>query len=46
MRQKIDMAGLYTDALAGLPDAMDGTPPLPVDPHYPVTTIDELLTEL
>ncbi len=44
MRQRIDLAGLYADALAGLPDKMDGTPPLPVPPACPVT-LDEPLSE-
>ena len=30
MRQRIDIAGLYADALAGLPDKMDNQEPLPV----------------
>ena len=42
MRQKIDLAGLYADALAGLPETLDGQPPLPVPPACPVT-LDELL---
>src|ERR1700733_11994192 len=28
MRQKIDLAGLYADALAAMPETIDGTPPL------------------
>jgi Domain of unknown function DUF29 len=44
MRQRLDLAGLYTDALAGLPKAMDGQPPLPVPDVCPVT-LDELLAE-
>jgi hypothetical protein len=44
MRQRIDLAGLYADALAGLPDAMDGQPPLPVPDVCPLT-LDELLNE-
>ena len=44
MRQKIDIAGLYADALQALPDTMDGQLPLPVPPTCPVT-LDELLTE-
>ena len=44
MRQKIDLAGLYSDALAGLPDDMDGQSPLPVADACPVT-LDELLAE-
>ena len=30
MRQKIDVPGLYTDALRAIPEMMDGQPPLPV----------------
>ena len=44
MRQKINLAELYADALAGLPDRMDGAPPLPVPQACPVT-LDELLAE-
>lgn len=42
MRSKIDVAGLYGDALTGLPDVMDGQPPLPVPTTCPVT-MDDLL---
>lgn len=38
------MAELYKDALAGLPEMMDGVAPLPVPPACPVT-LDELLAE-
>src|SRR4051812_34152066 len=44
MRRKIDLAGLYADALAGLPDVMDGQNPLPVPAACPVT-LDEMLGE-
>jgi hypothetical protein len=44
MRQRIDVAGLYADALAGLPDKMDDQEPLPVPQVCPVT-LDELLAE-
>ncbi len=44
MRQKLDLAGLYDDALAGLPETMDGQPPLPVPPTCPVS-LDELLSQ-
>ncbi len=44
MRRKIDVAVLYADALDGLPDLMDGQPPMPVDPACRVT-LDELLQE-
>ncbi len=43
MRQRIDLAGLYNDALAGLPETMDGQGSLPVPPTSPVT-LDELLS--
>ena len=39
------MAGLYADALAGLPDKMDGQAPSPVRTTRPVNTMDELLAE-
>ena len=42
MRQKIDLAELYADALAGLPERMDGAAPLPVPQACP-GTLDELL---
>ena len=44
MRQRIDLAGLYADALQALPDTMDGQAPLPVPTVCPVSTIEELLT--
>lgn len=44
MRLKIDVAGLYGDALTGLPDTMDGQSPLPVPAACP-RTLDELLSE-
>jgi len=44
MRQKIDIAALYADALAALPKAVNGQPPLPVPDACPVT-LDELLAE-
>lgn len=44
MRQKLDLTGLYADALDRLPETMDGQPPLPVPPDCPVT-LDELLGE-
>jgi hypothetical protein len=43
MRQKIDLAALYADALAALPETMDGQPPLPVPETCPVT-LEELLS--
>lgn len=42
-RQKIDLAGLYADALVRLPDSMDGEQPLPVPTEWPAT-LDQLLT--
>jgi hypothetical protein len=44
MRQRIDLADLYADALAGLPDAMYDQPPLPVPDACP-PTLDGLLNE-
>ncbi len=44
MRQKIDLAQLYRRALRGLPETMDGRPPLPVSAECPYT-LDELLSE-
>jgi hypothetical protein len=44
MRQRVDLAGIYNDALRGLPDTIDGTPPLPVPETCPAT-LDELLAE-
>ncbi len=44
MRQRIDVAGLYVDALAALPETIDGQPPLPVQATCPVT-LDELLSK-
>jgi hypothetical protein len=44
MRQKIDVATLYADALAALPEAMSGQPPQPVPDVWPVT-LDALLAD-
>jgi Domain of unknown function DUF29 len=44
MRQRVDVAGLYADALAAMPETIDGQPPLPVPDVCPVT-LDELLGE-
>ena len=44
MRRRIDLDGLYADARRGLPETMDGLPPLPLPPMCPVT-LDELLAE-
>jgi hypothetical protein len=43
MRQKLDVSGIYADALSALPDSMDGQPPLPVPTACPVT-LDELVS--
>jgi hypothetical protein len=45
MRQKIDVAGLYADAVKALPAMMDGQPPLPVSVACPFT-LDELLADV
>jgi hypothetical protein len=42
MRQNIDVAGMYVDALKALPTRMDGQPPQPVSPTSPMT-LDQLL---
>ncbi len=42
MLQKIDLAGLYADAIKALPTIMDGQPPLPVPVTSPFT-VDEML---
>jgi Domain of unknown function DUF29 len=44
MRQRLDVAGLYADALAAMPDTIDGLAPLPVPAICPVT-LNELLSE-
>ena len=44
MRQWPDLAHIYRQALRGLPDTIDGQPPLPVPDACPVT-LDELLSE-
>lgn len=44
MAQKIDVPGLYADALYAMPDTIDGQSPLPVSPTCPVT-LDELIAE-
>ena len=44
MRQRIDLAALYADARAALPETMDGEPPLPVAETCPVT-LQELLSD-
>jgi hypothetical protein len=42
MRQNIDLADIYADALKAVPATMDGLPPQPVWPTCPMT-LDELL---
>jgi hypothetical protein len=44
MRQRLDVAGLYADALAATPETIDGQPPLPVSEVCTVT-LDELLSD-
>ena len=44
MRQRIDLAKLYRQAMKLLPETMDGQPPLPVPPECPFT-LDALLAE-
>lgn len=43
MRRRIDVASLYADALASLPETTDGEAPLPIRREVP--TLDELLGE-
>ena len=42
MRQRLNLPGLYADALRALPETMDGQTPLPVTLSCPVT-LDQLL---
>ncbi len=44
MRQRIDLAGLYADALDMLPEAIDGQPPLPLAADCPFS-LDQLLAQ-
>ena len=44
MAQKIDLPGIYADALQAMPDTIDGLAPLPVDPICP-WTLDALLSD-
>jgi hypothetical protein len=44
MRQKIDVASLYTVALAAIPETIDGVPPLSLPDVCPVR-LEELLAE-
>lgn len=43
MRQKLDVPGIYADALSAVPDTLDGQQPLPVPRACPVT-LDELVS--
>lgn len=45
MKQRIDIAGLYADALKALPDTLDGQQPTPVPTDCPARSIEELLSE-
>ena len=45
MRQRIDVARLYRQALRALPDTIDGQAPLPVPDACPVT-LEELLADV
>jgi hypothetical protein len=44
MRQRLDLASLYRQALRGLPTTLDGEPPMAVPETCPCT-LDELLAE-
>jgi hypothetical protein len=44
MRQRIDLPGIYSDALRGLPTVIDGQPPLPAPEVCPVS-LDDLLAD-
>jgi hypothetical protein len=44
MRQRIDVAGLYADALAAMPETIDGQQPLPMSEVCSVT-LDDLLSD-
>jgi hypothetical protein len=44
MRQRLHLADIYSDALSGLPDTIDGQPPLPV-PSVCTVTLDDLLAD-
>jgi uncharacterized protein DUF29 len=44
MRQRIDLAGVYADALRGLPETMNGQPPSPMPEICPGTR-DDLLSD-
>jgi Domain of unknown function DUF29 len=44
MRQRIDVTGLYADALAAMPETIDGQSPLPMSEVCTVT-LDDLLSD-
>jgi hypothetical protein len=44
MRHRLDVSGLYADALRAMPETIDGQPPLPV-PATCAVTLDELLSD-
>jgi hypothetical protein len=44
MRQRIDLTGIYADALRGVPETIDGQAPLPLSDACPVT-LDDLLSD-
>jgi hypothetical protein len=44
MRQRLDLSRIYAKALRGMPETIDGQPPLPVPAECPVT-LDALLSE-
>jgi hypothetical protein len=44
MRQRLDIVGLYADALAAMPETIDGQQPLPTPDVCPVT-LDDLLSD-
>jgi hypothetical protein len=43
MRQRIDVADLYTKALTALPETIDGQPPSQVPAAQSLFTLDQLL---
>ena len=45
MRQRIDVAGLYADALAARPDTMDDAQPFPIPAVCPFANVDEVLAQ-
>lgn len=44
MRQRLDLDRIYRRAMRGLPDTIDGQPPLPIPDTCPMT-LDALLSE-